>query len=118
MNPEGGAETLALLADENLIAHFVSRVRYAAPAVGIVTVCEAGLGGIKDDASRTNRILLPHDVCTMPGHFAQLLEAGRHSPGVILISKRLPIGDAMEGLLVIWSASTADQWRDQCQHWR
>src|SRR5947209_19270267 len=38
-------------------------------------------------AEREDRILLTEDIHTMPGHLAQHLQAGRHSPGIFVISK-------------------------------
>ncbi len=41
-----------------------------------------------------------------------LLMSGAHSPGVFLIAQTLPVGEAIAALLLIWSASTTDEWRD------
>ena len=36
-------------------------------------------------AEENDRILITHDVGTMPGHLADHLAAGRHSPGVMVL---------------------------------
>ena len=67
-------------------------------------------------ARRHDRILLTHDVNTMPQHFNDLLlrlPNGEHSPGVMLIPQLLSIGDAIEALLTVWACSTHEEWRDQ-----
>ncbi len=34
----------------------------------------------------------------------------RHSPGVLLVRQDLPVGEAIETLVLIWEASEADEW--------
>ena len=56
---------------------------------------------------------------TMPGYFYALLAAlpeGEHSPGVLMIPQLLPIGAAIEAMLVVWSCSTHEEWRDRFEH--
>jgi hypothetical protein len=58
-------------------------------------------------AANEERILVSHDFQTMPKHFRRFTER-RSSPGVFLIRQDLPVGDAIESLLLIWEASEAD----------
>ena len=37
------------------------------------------------------------------------------SPGLILVPQHMPIGEAIEELLLIWGASEAEEWRDRWQ---
>jgi hypothetical protein len=60
-------------------------------------------------AADEGRILVSHDFQTMPKHFRQFTQ-GRRSPGVLLVRQDLPIGEAIETLLLIWEASEADEW--------
>lgn len=55
------------------------------------------------------RILVSHDFRTLPRHFQQFTEA-RVSPGVFLIRQDLPVGAAVETLLLIWEVSESDEW--------
>jgi len=41
------------------------------------------------------------------------LQAGNSSPGVLLVPQRLPVGEAIEELVLIWAASDADEWRNR-----
>jgi hypothetical protein len=60
----------------------------------------------------SGRILVSHDRKTMPGHFAQFIK--RHtSPGVVLVRQRLDIGSAIDDLLLIWSVTQAEEWRNR-----
>jgi hypothetical protein len=63
-------------------------------------------------AAEENRILVSHDKRTLPGHFADYLAAGHHSPGVLLISRKVSIGQAIDALLLVWGASRHDEWSD------
>lgn len=62
-------------------------------------------------AAQENRILLSHDRGTMPAHFVRF--TGSHSsPGLILVSQDIDIGTAIEDLLLIWAASSIEEWCD------
>ena len=51
-----------------------------------------------DDA----RVLVSHDVNTMPVHFQDFIE-NRTCPGLILIPQtRVSIGDSIDGLILLW----------------
>ena len=60
-------------------------------------------------AADEGRILISHDFQTMPMHFRQFTQ-GRRSPGVLLVRQDLPVGEAIETLLLVWRASEADEW--------
>jgi len=46
----------------------------------------------------------------MPAHFRQYISAGVKSPGVILLREGTSIAAAIEELVLIWSASEAEEW--------
>ena len=46
----------------------------------------------------------------MPAHFAGFSTAVE-SPGVILLREAIPISTAIEELILIWSASEAEEWK-------
>jgi hypothetical protein len=49
----------------------------------------------------------------MRRHFAAFLEAHGFSSDLIVIHQYLPIGEAVEQLLLIWQASELDEWRNR-----
>jgi hypothetical protein len=49
----------------------------------------------------------------MPGHFASFLIEKGDSPGVFLVKQRTAIGSVVEALLLIWAASSPDDWRNR-----
>jgi hypothetical protein len=64
-------------------------------------------------AAEQQRILVSHDVGTMPAHFFRFTNAGKHSCGVFLVSQSLDVGTAIEELLLIWLASEAVEWENR-----
>jgi len=58
------------------------------------------------------RIIVTHDVRTMLAHFGDFV-AVQPCPGLILAPKKMPIGAAIEDLLVIWQVSEAAEWVNQ-----
>jgi hypothetical protein len=60
-------------------------------------------------AEREGRILLTEDVHTMPAHLTRHLQAGRHSPGVFVVSAGCSIGQLVNYLeLVAHAGDPAD----------
>jgi hypothetical protein len=49
----------------------------------------------------------------MPRHFADFVQAHGSSPGVLLIPQYLPVREAIEELVLIWRASSAEEWADR-----
>jgi uncharacterized protein DUF5615 len=64
---------------------------------------------VLDMAHLSGRVLVSHDVSTMPRWFDQCVEE-RKSAGLILVPERLPIRDVVEDLLLIWHLTDADEW--------
>ena len=64
-------------------------------------------------ACREQRILVSHDVGTMPAHFRRFRSDGNSSPGVLLIPQSLDIGPAIEELVLIWLAPDAREWENR-----
>jgi len=84
------------------------------PQVDFQTATEAALAGLPDQdvlavAMAEGRVLVSHDQTTMPRHFADFIPS-KTSPGLIVIPQHLPLFSAVEDLLLIWSASEADEW--------
>ena len=58
------------------------------------------------------RIIVTHDVRTMPNHFSDFV-ADQPCGRMILVPKKMPIGAAIEDLLLIWHVSEAEEWINQ-----
>ena len=105
------------LADADLNEGIVAGLRRE-PEMDFLSANDAGLEGMPDPevlalAATQDRVLVSHDFQTMPRHFGDFLQAGNSSPGVILVPQRLPVGDAIDELVLIWAASDADECRDR-----
>jgi hypothetical protein len=65
-------------------------------------------------AAEAGRILVTADVRTMMVHLARFTEQ-RESPGVLLIPSSRSIGEAIEGLLVLWITLAPTDLRNQAR---
>ena len=64
-------------------------------------------------AAQQGRLLVTHDVHSMPRHFGEFLAAGGNSPGVLLIRQSVPVAIATDWLVLIWLASEAPDWENR-----
>jgi hypothetical protein len=101
-------------ADADLNQAMVTGVLRREPTIDFQTAFAAGLKGVKDPevlaiAAQQERILISHDRKTMPSEFAKFITSYQGS-GVIIISRKLPIEVVIEELLLIWAASSAEEW--------
>jgi hypothetical protein len=85
------------------------------PAIDFISARAAKLDGLTDPdvlamAAAQGRILVTHDFRTMPRHFADFLATGATSPGVFLVKQHTPLASVIEDLVLIWTASTAEDW--------
>lgn len=86
------------------------------PTIDFQTAPTAGLAGMNDPevlklAASQGRILVSHDRKTMPTHFGQFIRAER-SPGLLIVSQKLPISQVAQELLLIWVASEPEEWEN------
>jgi predicted nuclease of predicted toxin-antitoxin system len=111
---------IRFMADADLKEAIVGGCRRREPAIDFRSANEANLEGVHDPevlalAAAEDRVLVSHDFKTMPRHFRDFLQARGSSPGVILIPQHMPIGEAIEELLLIWGASDAEEWKNRWQ---
>lgn len=104
-------------ADADLDEDIVSGLRRREPGVDFRTASEAGLQGLNDQqvlaqAAAQGRLLVSHDRKTMPRHFAHFI-VRESSPGLLIISQRTTAMVAIEELLLIWTASEAEEWTNR-----
>ena len=109
---------IRFLADADLNDRIVAGCLRREPAMDFMSANQAELEGVPDAvvlgfAADQDRILVSHDFHTMPRHFADFVQARGSSPGVLLIPQYLPVREAIEELVLIWSASSAEEWADR-----
>jgi len=110
--------TVRFLADEDLDSDIINGLLSRDPAIDVLDIRNAGLRGAKDPvlpglAAEQDRILITHDRRTMTRHFYERMAAGQSSPGVFIIPQSGAIGDIIESLLLVWTASRPEEWRNQ-----
>ena len=106
------------LADASLHDAIVTGCLRREPTIDFLSAHEARLEGVPDPnvlafATKENRILVTSDLRTMPRHFGDFLEANGQCAGVFLVKQTAPLADVIDALVLIWSASDADEWRNR-----
>jgi hypothetical protein len=91
---------LELLVDENLNHRILRGLMRSVPHLDYKLVAALSLKGAKDSAvldlaASQNRVLVTHDLRTIPKHAYERIRAGLLMPGVIAIAEfgRMPIGE-------------------------
>jgi hypothetical protein len=96
---------LRFLADEDFDNAILRGVLRRQPDVDIVRVQDVDLSGQQDTqvlawAAQEGRVLLTHDVSTMKTHAYARVAQGLPMPGVFAVSQSLPVGQAIEAILL------------------
>jgi hypothetical protein len=112
---------LRLAADENFNYDIVRGVLRRNPEVDIVRVQDAGLSGADDPtilewAARESRVLLTQDVATITRYAYERVRAGSPMPGVFEVSRTVPVGLAIEEILLIIEYSLEYEWEGQVRY--
>jgi Domain of unknown function (DUF5615) len=106
------------LADENFNNQIVRGVLRQNSDIDIVRVQDADLSGTDDPtvlawAAKEGRVVLTHDVATMTTFAYERIQAGLFMPGLFEISRRVPVGLAIEELILIAECSLYGEWEGQ-----
>ena len=109
---------IRFLADADLNEGIVAGCLRREPEMDFLSANDAALEGMPDAevlalAAAQDRILVSHDFQTMPRHFGNFLQADNSSPGVLLVPQGLSVGEAIEELMLIWTASDAPEWQNR-----
>jgi hypothetical protein len=97
---------LFLVADENFSNAIVRGLLRLKLDLDIVRVQDVGLSSTEDPvilewAANTDRVLLTHDVSTITKYAYERVVAGKYMPGVIEVSRNVPLGTAISEILYI-----------------
>ena len=106
---------LRLLADENLDSDIVRGILRQCPSVDIVRTQDAGLSGADDPtvlawAAAESRVLVTHDVNTIPRYAYERVGRGEQMPGVIIVPQRTAIATCIEDLVLLAECSEDREW--------
>jgi hypothetical protein len=112
---------LRLLIDENIDHDIVRGLRRRLPDVDVVTAQEVGLLKTPDPeilewATINKRILVTHDVQTMPMFAYERIGNGESFSGVFIIPNDLAINIAIEQLIFHIECSNETEWINQVHY--
>lgn len=104
-------------ADADLNEDIVKGVLRREPGVDFRTATESNLRTLSDTevlalAAREGRVLVSHDRRTMPHAFASFIQTSTSS-GVLIVSQKIDLLSAIDGILLVWSASEDKEWTNQ-----
>jgi len=95
-----------LLLDENLNHRILRGLLRAIPHLDHTLTAKAGLKGAEDPAvldfaAKEKRVLVTHDLRTIPKHAYERVKAGLPMPGIIAVPDDMAIGRAIDDLTII-----------------
>lgn len=106
------------LADENFNNQIVRGVLRQSLNIDIVRVQDVNLSGADDPAvlawaAQEGRIVLTHDVATMVTFAYERIQDRFAMPGLFEVSRRVPVGLAIEEIILIAECSIEGEWEGQ-----
>jgi hypothetical protein len=109
---------LRLISDENFNGDIVRGLLRRHPELELVRVQDVGLMQTPDPeilewAASQGRVLLSHDVSTVPPAAYQRVGDGKPMPGVFILPDQMSIGRAIDEILFLSIDVEADEWKDQ-----
>lgn len=112
---------LRFAADENFNNNIIRALLRRKPELDIVRIQDVGLSGADDStvlewAAQEGRILLTHDVSTITRYAYERVQAGKPMPGVFEVSRTVPIGVAIEDILLLAECSEEGEWESQVRY--
>jgi hypothetical protein len=111
---------LRLISDQNFSGRILRGVGLRIQDLDLVRALDSGLAQAPDPvllqwAAEEERILLTHDVNTIPGFAYNRVRAGLGMPGVFLVDSHMAIGEAIDQLVVVIECSTPEEWKDRVE---
>ena len=112
---------LRLVADENFNHRILRGARLRFSLLDVVIFQRTAFQGAADPillqwAADQDRVVVTHDINTMPGYAYERVATGQPMPGVIIIPKILPIGTAIEELITVLACDEPDDLNNQVMY--
>lgn len=104
--------------DQDFDGRILAGLRRTLPALDVARLHEAAMSRAEDPlvlewAAGEGRVLLTHDLRTMRGFAYERVGAGLPMPGVLVVLRSLPIGAAVEELVLVAEALEPEELRDR-----
>jgi hypothetical protein len=108
-------------ADENFNLRIIKGLQRRKSDLDLILAQDVGLRTADDPvilawAAEDGRVTLTHDIRTMPGFAAQRSEASQRMSGRIVVPNQMPIGPAIEDLLVIAECTESEEWESRIEY--
>jgi predicted nuclease of predicted toxin-antitoxin system len=108
---------LKLVSDENFDGDILRGLYRRRPDLDVVRVQDVGLSATSDPAilewaASEGRILLTHDRDTMPNFAYDRVRAGQPMPGVFLVCDHMPLGQAIDEILLAAECLPPEECKD------
>jgi predicted nuclease of predicted toxin-antitoxin system len=112
---------IRFVADENFNNHVVRGLRLGNSKIDIVRIQDIGLSSADDSiilewAAKEKRVLLTHDVETIPEFAYERVRAGLKIPAIFIVAQDIPIGHVIEDLLLVAECSEENEWEGQIHY--
>jgi hypothetical protein len=112
---------LKLATDENFNNDILRGILRRNPDLDILRIQDVGLSGADDPtvlewAAQEGRILLTHDVQTITRHAYERVEAHQAMPGVFEVGRNVPVGTAIEDILLLAECSLEGEWEGHVRY--
>jgi hypothetical protein len=112
--------TIRFLCDEDVKIALIPCMSRIEPGIEIVAIGQPDAppkGTLDPDlllwAENERYALLTRDKSSMPDHVRDHLDSGHHTWGVFLLREHRPWQAIADDLVMLWSASTAEEWVDR-----
>ena len=112
---------MRFLADENFNNDLLHGLLNADPGLDIIRVQDTGMYQADDPtllewASKEGRILLTHDVRTIPKYVFERVQAGLSVPGIIEVKRDISFRAAIDDLMVMIGAGEPADFENQVRY--
>lgn len=112
---------IRLLADQDFDERILQGLALRNPDVDIVRVREIGLseaddGEVLAHAASSARVVVTHDANTLVGLAHRRVRRGEPMAGAIPVPQSLPVGRAIEDLLLLIECTSQEEWEGRVQH--
>jgi hypothetical protein len=106
------------LADNDLKDAIVLGVLRSEPAIEFSRLRDLGIAALSDPdvldyAARGNWLIVSHDVNSLTAAAFDRMAAGHMMNGLLLAHQDDPVSSTIDNLILIWSASEAEEWANQ-----
>lgn len=109
---------LRYAADENFNNDIIRGLMSRQPLLDVVRIQDSEVNGADDQSvlewtATNDRVLLTHDVSTMTAYAIERVARRLPMPGIVEASRFVPVGRAIEDLLLVAECSHPGEWEGQ-----